>query len=294
MSGEPELIALSLSSRASGARLTTRYSQRHAEKHHSRPRSCAWCLRFGRGPNARAAAARRRRGATRSGIVRTRADRPFRRFRRQSADDLRGPPPGAAVGRTGRGADHAFRPPCARQSLRRGQRRLARCDHRPAGAGRAALRLRLSRTRPMHRLGRGARLFGQTLRHAVRSGRMARHRRSADRRRVSDGALTEADAANELMRLAKAIARHDRLYHAEDAPEISDAEYDALVRRNADLEAAFPHLVRADSPSQKVGHEVAASPLSKVQHKVRMASLDNTFADEEVEDFAARVRRYLN
>lgn len=106
--------------------------------------------------------------------------------------------------------------------------------------------------------------------------------------------LSEAEAANELMRLAKTIARHDRLYHAEDAPEISDAEYDALVRRNAELEAAFPHLVRADSPSRKVGHEVAASPLSKVQHAMRMASLDNAFADEEVAEFVARVRRYLN
>jgi DNA ligase (NAD+) len=106
--------------------------------------------------------------------------------------------------------------------------------------------------------------------------------------------LSEAEAANELMRLAKAIARHDRLYHAEDSPEISDAEYDALVRRNAELEAAFPHLIRPDSPSRKVGHEIAASPLAKVGHEVRMMSLDNAFADEEVAEFIARVRRYLN
>ncbi len=106
--------------------------------------------------------------------------------------------------------------------------------------------------------------------------------------------ISEAEAANELMRLARAIARHNRLYHAEDAPEIPDAEYDALVRRNAELEAAFPHLVRADSPSQAVGHEVSASPLSKVTHEVRMMSLDNAFADEEVAEFVARVRRYLN
>lgn len=53
--------------------------------------------------------------------------------------------------------------------------------------------------------------------------------------------ITEAEAANELMRLAKQIAKHNRLYHAEDTPEVSDAEYDALVRRNAELEAAFPH-----------------------------------------------------
>jgi DNA ligase (NAD+) len=106
--------------------------------------------------------------------------------------------------------------------------------------------------------------------------------------------ISEADAANELMRLAKAIARHDRLYHTEDSPEVSDAEYDALVRRNAELEAAFPHLIRADSPSRKVGHDVAASPLSKVTHEVRMMSLDNAFSDEEVGEFVARVRRYLN
>ena len=105
--------------------------------------------------------------------------------------------------------------------------------------------------------------------------------------------ITEAEAANELMRLAREIARHDRLYHAEDAPEISDPEYDALVRRNAELEAAFPHLVREDSPSRKVGHAVAASPLGKVAHEVRMMSLDNAFADEEVAEFVARVRRYL-
>ncbi len=61
--------------------------------------------------------------------------------------------------------------------------------------------------------------------------------------------ISEADAANELMRLARQIARHNKLYHAEDSPEISDAEYDALVRRNAELEAAFPHLVRPDSPT---------------------------------------------
>ena len=106
--------------------------------------------------------------------------------------------------------------------------------------------------------------------------------------------LSEAEAANELMRLAKVIAHHNWLYHAEDSPEISDADYDALVRRNAALEAAFPQLVRADSPSRKVGHEVAASPLAKVTHEVRMMSLDNAFADEDVEDFVGRVRRYLN
>lgn len=105
--------------------------------------------------------------------------------------------------------------------------------------------------------------------------------------------ISEADAANELMRLARQIARHNKLYHAEDSPEISDAAYDALVRRNAELEAAFPHLVRSDSPSRLIGHEVAASPLSKVTHEVRMMSLDNAFSDEDVAEFVARVRRFL-
>ncbi len=106
--------------------------------------------------------------------------------------------------------------------------------------------------------------------------------------------LSESQAANELMRLAKQIARHNRLYHGQDAPEVSDAEYDALVRRNAALEATFPQLIRADSPSKAVGHEVSASPLSKVTHEQRMMSLDNAFSDEEVEEFVARVRRFLN
>ncbi len=106
--------------------------------------------------------------------------------------------------------------------------------------------------------------------------------------------LTEAESANELMRLARQIAHHNRLYHASDAPEISDGEYDALVRRNTELEAAFPALIRDDSPSMMVGHEVAASPLSKVAHEVRMMSLDNVFSDEEAGEFVARVRRFLN
>lgn len=105
--------------------------------------------------------------------------------------------------------------------------------------------------------------------------------------------LSEADAANELMRLARQIAYHNKRYHAEDAPEISDAEYDALVRRNAELEAAFPHLIRPDSPSRLVGHDIAASPLAKVTHEVRMMSLDNAFSEADVADFVARVRRFL-
>ncbi|WP_353227199.1 NAD-dependent DNA ligase LigA [Novosphingobium sp.] len=107
------------------------------------------------------------------------------------------------------------------------------------------------------------------------------------------GLQSEAEAANELMRLARQIAHHDHLYHTLDTPEIDDAAYDALVRRNAEIEAAFPQLIRADSPSRKVGHDIAATPLAKVRHDVRMMSLDNAFTDEEVAEFVARVRRFL-
>ena len=105
--------------------------------------------------------------------------------------------------------------------------------------------------------------------------------------------LTEAEAANRLMRLAKEIARHDQLYHDQDAPEISDAEYDALVRENRELEARFPQLVRADSPSKRLG-AAPTTGLAKVTHAKPMLSLDNAFSDEEVYEFVARVRRFLN
>lgn len=103
----------------------------------------------------------------------------------------------------------------------------------------------------------------------------------------------ETEAAAELERIARLIAYHSRLYHTEDAPEISDADYDALVKRNNELEAQFPHLVRADSPSRLVG-AAPASHLSKVTHSKPMLSLDNAFDDDEVKDFVGRVRRFLN
>ncbi|MEW4467269.1 NAD-dependent DNA ligase LigA [Parasphingorhabdus sp. JC815] len=106
--------------------------------------------------------------------------------------------------------------------------------------------------------------------------------------------LSKADAANELMRLARIIAKHNKLYHAEDSPEISDAEYDALIKRNNALEEAFPDLVRDDSPNKQVGAAVASSPLSKITHAQRMYSLDNGFADEDIAEWIARVRRFLN
>jgi DNA ligase (NAD+) len=104
---------------------------------------------------------------------------------------------------------------------------------------------------------------------------------------------TEAEAAAELERLAREIAYHSLRYHTEDAPEISDADYDALVKRNTELEAAFPDLVRDDSPSKLVG-AAPASHLSKVAHAKPMLSLDNAFDDQEVADFVGRVRRFLN
>jgi DNA ligase (NAD+) len=102
----------------------------------------------------------------------------------------------------------------------------------------------------------------------------------------------ETEAKAELERLAHEIARHNRLYHTDDAPEISDAEYDALVRRNGELEKQFPHLVRDDSPSRQIG-AAPAGHLAKVAHALPMLSLDNAFSDEEVADFIGRVRRYL-
>ncbi|HEY0147804.1 MAG TPA: NAD-dependent DNA ligase LigA [Allosphingosinicella sp.] len=105
--------------------------------------------------------------------------------------------------------------------------------------------------------------------------------------------MTEAEAAAELETLAAEIAHHNRLYHTDDAPEISDADYDALVRRNAELERQFPHLVREDSPSRLVGAAPAAH-LSKVRHALPMLSLENAFSDEEVADFLARIRRFLS
>lgn len=104
---------------------------------------------------------------------------------------------------------------------------------------------------------------------------------------------TETEAAAELEALAAEIARHNALYHTEDSPEISDAAYDALMRRNAAIEAAFPHLVRADSPSKLVG-AAPAGHLAKMPHARAMMSLDNAFSDEDVIEFVLRVRRFLS
>jgi DNA ligase (NAD+) len=106
-------------------------------------------------------------------------------------------------------------------------------------------------------------------------------------------AANPTDPAEELAFLAAEIARHNRLYHGEDAPEISDADYDALVRRNAELEERYPELVRADSPSRQVG-AAPAGHLAKVAHARPMLSLDNAFSDDDVIEFVGRVRRFLS
>jgi DNA ligase (NAD+) len=105
-------------------------------------------------------------------------------------------------------------------------------------------------------------------------------------------AMTEADAAAELEQLAKEIAHHDRLYHEQDAPEITDADYDALRRRNAAIEARFPQLIRDDSPSSRVGG-APESGFAKVRHRVPMLSLDNAMTAAEFGEFCSRARRFL-
>src|SRR5277367_4584789 len=98
--------------------------------------------------------------------------------------------------------------------------------------------------------------------------------------------LTPIEAAAEMAKLAKEIHRHDVLYHQKDAPEISDADYDALRARYKKLHAEFPHLAPKDDPEKKVGAAVAAG-FSKITHALPMLSLGNAFKDEDIEDFIA-------
>ena len=104
--------------------------------------------------------------------------------------------------------------------------------------------------------------------------------------------LDEGEALEELTRLADELSRHDLAYHQQDTPTISDAEYDALKRRNLEIEARFPELIRENSPSLRVG-AARAEQFSPVEHGVPMLSLDNAFSDEEAVEFDARVRRFL-
>jgi DNA ligase (NAD+) len=113
-----------------------------------------------------------------------------------------------------------------------------------------------------------------------------------DPSRIAPDALSAAQAKAELKRLAAEIAAHDKRYYQEDAPTVSDAEYDALRKRNEAIEALFPDLVRADSPNRRVG-AAPAGKFAKVRHAVPMLSLGNVFDDEEVVDFANRVKRFL-
>ncbi|MFT4180967.1 MAG: NAD-dependent DNA ligase LigA [Rhizobium sp.] len=113
---------------------------------------------------------------------------------------------------------------------------------------------------------------------------------SSEQKPVED--LTEEEAAAALAYLAAEIARNDALYHGQDAPEISDADYDALKRRNDAIEARFPALVRADSPSRRVG-AAPSETFAPVVHARPMLSLDNTFSQEDVQDFVASVYRFL-
>ncbi|WP_417460145.1 NAD-dependent DNA ligase LigA [Kordiimonas sp.] len=105
--------------------------------------------------------------------------------------------------------------------------------------------------------------------------------------------LNEKQARAELARLAMEISYHDQRYHGEDAPVISDADYDLLRKRNEGIEQRFPALVRTDSPSKRVGAAVRASKFEKVTHSRPMLSLENAFSGEDVAEFVARVRRFL-
>jgi DNA ligase (NAD+) len=104
--------------------------------------------------------------------------------------------------------------------------------------------------------------------------------------------LSEEQAASELERLAREITHHDKLYYAKDAPELTDAEYDALRQRNVEIEMRFPELVRPDSPSERVG-TTPSEQFTKAVHAVPMLSLGNAFSDEDVREFVVRIQRFF-
>ena len=109
---------------------------------------------------------------------------------------------------------------------------------------------------------------------------------------VPVGRLTEEQASSELIELAESIVRHDRLYYEKDQPEITDAEYDALRRRNNAIEARFPHLILPDSPSHRVGAEPAAG-FRKIRHAVPMTSLENALTLDQVRKFLDGIRNFI-
>ena len=115
---------------------------------------------------------------------------------------------------------------------------------------------------------------------------------SHDASKIKPTDLSDAQAKAELKRLAGEIAAHDKRYYQQDTPTVTDAAYDALRQRNAAIEAHFPALIRADSPSRRVG-ATRAGKFKKVRHAVPMLSLDNAFAEQDVVDFIARIRRFL-
>src|ERR1700681_3198137 len=109
---------------------------------------------------------------------------------------------------------------------------------------------------------------------------------------IAPDALSEAQAKAEHARLAAEIAGHDRRYYQDDAPSVSDADYDALRRRYGAIEARFPQLRTLESLTQRVG-AAPSGRFAKVRHAVPMLSLDNAFAEEDVVDFVGRIRRFL-
>src|SRR5947208_11164537 len=113
-----------------------------------------------------------------------------------------------------------------------------------------------------------------------------------DASKIPVAELTQTQAKAELKRLAAEIGAHDRHYYQKDAPTVSDAAYDALRRRNEEIEARFPQLVREDSPSRRVGAQ-PSQKFAKVRHAVPMLSLGNAFSDSEVAEFVERIRRFL-
>src|ERR1700686_4733639 len=126
-------------------------------------------------------------------------------------------------------------------------------------------------------------------------GQAARERNQTSAKaptKIPPADLTQAQAKAELARLAAEIAAHDKRYYQQDKPTVTDAAYDALRERNAAIEKRFPDLVRPDSPSRRVG-AAPTGRFKKVRHAVAMLSLDNAFAEQDVVDFVARIRRFL-